>query len=380
MEITINLWTLLSLFTAFHGLLLVALLMSTKPKRNYEPNHWMAALLLAFIGTSMIYTAYWNGLHKTEAFVHINKAYWPLIFLKGPLLYFYLKKQFFPGKPYQFYHFILPLLVFLAWLPYYLQSGAAKLAYFHEDALNMDLGNRYWRNTFIFLSLFQMIYYVIFCRKLIQTFQQLPPFEDKEKVIQWSQGLNLSFLLYLFCYILFYTLVEWLQFPWQLDYAIVTTMAFLIYFIGFKAYNQPSLFKERELLSYTHRNETQLLVRPEQKAHYLAIIKRVMADEKPYLDDQFKLIDLAEKCGLSSHQLSFFLNHYMNTNFSDFINLHRIEAAKTLLLNPEKKHLKILAIGFEAGFNSKTSFYHTFKKKTGMTPTAFKEKHQQHSN
>ena len=380
MEITINLWTLLSLFTAFHGLLLVVLMMSTNPKRNYEPNRWMVALLLTFIGTSMIYTGYWNGLQKTTTFVHINKAYWPLIFLKGPLLYVYLRKQFFPEKALPYHHFLLPLLVFLAWLPYYLQSGAEKLAYFQEDTLNIDLGNRYWRNTFIFLSLFQMIGYVLFNYKLIHSFQQLPPFEGKDKVVKWSRGLNQSFLLYLFCYILFYTLVEWLQFSWQLDYAIVLTMAFLVYFIGFKAYNQPSLFKERELLAYSQRKETQLLVRPEQKAHYSAIIKRIMSEEKPYLDDQFKLVDLAEKCGLSAHQLSFFLNHYLNTNFSDFINTHRIEAAKNLLLNPDKRHLKILAIGFEAGFNSKTSFYHTFKKRTGMTPTAFKEKYQQYAS
>ena len=62
----------------------------------------------------------------------------------------------------------------------------------------------------------------------------------------------------------------------------------------------------------------------------------------------------------------------MNKNFYDLINGYGIEEAKRLLLNPRNRNYTILSIGFEAGFNSKTTFNPVFKKFTGLTPTEFR--------
>ena len=40
----------------------------------------------------------------------------------------------------------------------------------------------------------------------------------------------------------------------------------------------------------------------------------------------------------------------------------------------KNKNYTILSVGFEAGFNSKTTFNTVFKKFTGLTPTDFREK------
>ena len=63
----------------------------------------------------------------------------------------------------------------------------------------------------------------------------------------------------------------------------------------------------------------------------------------------------------------------MNKNFYDLINGYRVDEAKRLLVNPENKNYTILSVGFEAGFNSKTTFNTVFKKFTGLTPTDFRE-------
>jgi transcriptional regulator GlxA family with amidase domain len=43
-----------------------------------------------------------------------------------------------------------------------------------------------------------------------------------------------------------------------------------------------------------------------------------------------------------------------------------------LIRNPSKKHLTLAAIGFEAGFNSVSSFNKIFKETTSYTPSQFK--------
>jgi AraC-like DNA-binding protein len=50
-----------------------------------------------------------------------------------------------------------------------------------------------------------------------------------------------------------------------------------------------------------------------------------------------------------------------------------VEDFKQLALDPSHKHLSLLGIAQEAGFNSKATFYAIFKKKTGMTPSEYLE-------
>jgi AraC-like DNA-binding protein len=77
--------------------------------------------------------------------------------------------------------------------------------------------------------------------------------------------------------------------------------------------------------------------------------------------------------GIPRHQLSQAINSCYTGNFFDLINDYRIEAFKQFASQPEKRHLSLLGIAQEAGFNSKASFYSVFKKKTGMTPSEYLE-------
>lgn len=100
---------------------------------------------------------------------------------------------------------------------------------------------------------------------------------------------------------------------------------------------------------------------------------QLMDQEQPYLDSDLNLVKLAEKLQISSHQLSYVINNGFNENFFHFINKYRVQKAEELLKNPKWNHLNILAIGFESGFNSKTSFNTTFKKITSYTPTEYRK-------
>jgi methylphosphotriester-DNA--protein-cysteine methyltransferase len=50
-----------------------------------------------------------------------------------------------------------------------------------------------------------------------------------------------------------------------------------------------------------------------------------------------------------------------------------VEEAKKLMVNPRNANFTILSIGFEAGFNSKSTFNTVLKKFTGLTPTEFRQ-------
>ena len=62
----------------------------------------------------------------------------------------------------------------------------------------------------------------------------------------------------------------------------------------------------------------------------------------------------------------------MNTNFFDFVNKCRVEAAKPKIIANEDTVLKI---AMDVGFNARSSFYKVFKKETGETPTEFRKSH-----
>ncbi|WP_462251827.1 helix-turn-helix domain-containing protein [Ekhidna sp.] len=98
---------------------------------------------------------------------------------------------------------------------------------------------------------------------------------------------------------------------------------------------------------------------------------QVMTDQKPYLNSEYRLNDLAEQVGRSVHHVSQTINEQVSKSFSDFINEYRVEEAKRLLNNGRTSQVTILAVSFESGFNSKTAFYNTFKKMTGKTPTQY---------
>jgi len=106
------------------------------------------------------------------------------------------------------------------------------------------------------------------------------------------------------------------------------------------------------------------------------IIKRlteVMETEKPYLNNNLALPDLAAMVATSPNYLSQVINEQLRMNFFDYVNSYRIETAKDLIINPLPHTVTVLDIAMESAFNSKSAFYSAFKKQVGITPAEFKK-------
>lgn len=91
--------------------------------------------------------------------------------------------------------------------------------------------------------------------------------------------------------------------------------------------------------------------------------------EQAYLNPELDASTLASDLGISGHYLSQVFSQTMQTTFYNYINDARIDAAKAALKTSEDT---VLDIALAVGFNTRSSFYNAFKKRTGMTPSAFK--------
>ncbi len=116
----------------------------------------------------------------------------------------------------------------------------------------------------------------------------------------------------------------------------------------------------------------QQIVIPAQEAKVtLAQLKDVVASQKPYLNPELTLRDLAKMAGTTDKKLSFVLNEHLKLKFNDYVNQFRVEAFKEAAAKEENKNLSLVGIAKECGFKSKSSFYRAFKNQTGQSPTEY---------
>jgi len=148
----------------------------------------------------------------------------------------------------------------------------------------------------------------------------------------------------------------------------------LVYWTGYKLLQQKSdvqtpipLEETRE----TYQKYSKTGLDATESKSIAARVEKYMESEKPHLDPSLTLPELGNLLSLSKHQLSQVINQEFQVNFFEFLNNYRIAEFKKQTVNPDNAHLSLLGIAFESGFNSKATFNQVFKKKEGMTPSAF---------
>ena len=102
-------------------------------------------------------------------------------------------------------------------------------------------------------------------------------------------------------------------------------------------------------------------------------MSQLMKTQQLYRDPNLSRDIMAEQLGISAGYLSKVISTVTIDNFSGYVSKLRVEEVKRLLVDSDYAPYSLLAIGMEAGFKSKTAFYTTFKKYTGMTPSEYKK-------
>ena len=109
-----------------------------------------------------------------------------------------------------------------------------------------------------------------------------------------------------------------------------------------------------------------------QEAHLLTKkLNTLIKEEELFKNADLKMSDVAKELHILPHKLSQLINDNLGKNFTLFINEHRIDEAKKMIAT--HSNIKLEAIGYDCGFNSKSTFYSVFKRITGTTPSKYKE-------
>ena len=211
--------------------------------------------------------------------------------------------------------------------------------------------------------------------------KELLSFSSEKITLRWLLGLSITFYtgyVVMFIFGGIDILVGFMPFdPYEISFISLTLLTFLFGVFGF---NQPSIFEE--VVRY-NINVKPLELEPDLKKYQRSGLKnkdvsdlvnkirKYMVIEKPYLDRELSIYDLSNQLKISKHILSEVINEHMGMNFYNLVNEYRIKEVKERMESDDYRQLTILAIAYDSGFNSKSSFNTIFKEKTGQTPSEY---------
>lgn len=112
----------------------------------------------------------------------------------------------------------------------------------------------------------------------------------------------------------------------------------------------------------------------EECKRLLKKLDNLMKTEKPYINPDLKIKDLATMIGANSHSLSFLFNQYLEKSYYDYINSYRVKEFKDMVKDTDISKYTLTTLAEKCGFSSRASFFRHFKNFTGMTPSEYLKK------
>lgn len=233
---------------------------------------------------------------------------------------------------------------------------------------------------FISISAYSVATFVVIHRHQKQL-KHLLSYSSEKITLRWLLGLSITFYtgyVVMFIFGGIDIMVGFMPFdPYELSFISLTLLTFMFGVFGF---HQPGIFEEvvrpkdhKELLDIepgTKKYQRSGL-KQEDVADLVNKIRKYMIIKKPYLDGELSIYDLSDQLKISRHILSEVINEHMGMNFYSLVNEYRVNEVKERLKSDKFKHLTILAIAYDSGFNSKSSFNTIFKEKTAQTPSEY---------
>lgn len=344
-----------------------------------------------------------------------NSVFWLAIFynnftalmlLSGPFLYFYVRGTLKDTQGLTWkdsIHFIPAIIHLVGIVPYIFTPFSYKESIAKQIIENIEV-IKYLKMSVLFpvefnfgIRISMLTIYFIACLVLLFKFSRD---KNKEKNIPEHQLLMsyrwLKFLLaivsMLIANLLFFT-VNFIQYGAK-HVATNLTMSFMLSGISFTLlvvgilffpevlYGLPKIKIKEKVSNILLKDDTGKvnaskteeveLSKGEDPFNELAEqIKIYLEKEKPFLDPNFSVSQIALDLKAQQNHISYCINSLLKTKFTKLKTELRVEHAKTLLNNSQYSNLTIEGIAQMSGFGTRSNFYSAFKNETGQTPSDY---------
>jgi len=304
-----------------------------------------------------------------------------ITFTYGPLLLLYVK---FMTKTERKFNW-LSLLHFIPFLAFFIVSVIFRdkplvrdlRSFFHPDEF-ISLRIIYGTCFFLSISIYSILAFIEIKRHQ-DNLKNLVSYTSGVITLNWLKVISISF--YVAYFILFILgglnmIGNYIPFdPYFIIFGFIALFSFAYSFYGIK---QPEIFGQVVKINGDHFKETEKYLKSGLKDSQAEdLLKKLISyveKNKPYLNGDLTIHELASLTGIQKHHITQLLNEKHKRNFFTFINEYRVNEVIERFSDTKYNNYTILAIAFDAGFNSKTTFNSIFKNQTGFTPSQYREK------
>lgn len=192
--------------------------------------------------------------------------------------------------------------------------------------------------------------------------------------LYWLLRLSTIFLIVLTLW-LGYFVIDYFLYNYRLNifeyYPFHLTLAVISIWLSVEAFSKPEIIYPEKVTKTNKPDKTPSIVDLElqEQANWL---QQQIEKNLLYLDPELSLKTLADTLDYHPNMVSKVINDGLRQTFSECINEYRVNAVLLKLGNPEYAKSTFLAIAFDCGFNSKTTFNRVFKKQVGLTPLQYR--------
>ncbi len=327
----------------------------------------------------------------------------PFMLMAGPLLHFYIRgiiKDNYILRPIDFLHFIPALIVFVGNIPYYLTPFSVKLEFAQRIINDMDQLKIVGVNfifpitvNYVMRVCSLMIYTLISYYRIWKYRPNVKKSIPAQQYLLTYRWLNMFFITFIILLVAFALItVDFIQKTPKETYSALNlvhnlggimftllSISLLIFpqiLYGFPVYQDaPEIQKNKIPTAVTETPEVEDL--DDEDNPFVELKEQInvyLAKEKPYLNAEFSIGDLAAALNVPQHHISYCLRVLFKQSFPKLKTTLRIQYAQQLMNSSEFEHLSIEGIGQMAGFSSRSSFYSAFQAEFGCSPGEYLER------
>lgn len=371
---------------------------------NYSINknsfYLSGLLLLLSISGLMHYYIVFSESAQGVAIIYTH--FMPLLYLQGPMLYFYvsgtLKDRFEFGWK-KLIHFLPFLIAFISVFDYYFKPWSFKIELANKiiasphvlyTIKNFHIGNQFINlpARTILLIIYGSISIVLLLKYTINNKIYKNHTLIQSKTITWLYFITINVVISGISYLLM--ILKFMNERMhtrseinEMSLNYISAFSFflipvIILFFPAVLYGLPIVDRDK-IAMYIPKNKIARKTKLKQsdKVENLEMeelteaMQNYLKTEKPFIEPNFSLDDLAKQLDVPKHHLYYCLNSVLDIKFTTLRTQLRVEYAKELLLSDSLKSLSMEGIWPKTGFSSRTNFFVTFKEVTGYTPIEF---------